>query len=135
MGKLKRVLLIDDSEIDTFVSQRVIERAGFAENIMVKHSAIEALEYLKLPNNQDQLPELIFLDINMPFMNGFGFIQAFDGLPESVREKCKIMVLSSSYHSKDIKRMTSHPSVLEFITKPLSQSILDRLDPISQSPD
>ncbi|MGI9544555.1 MAG: response regulator [Cyclobacteriaceae bacterium] len=130
-AKVNRVLLIDDSEIDTFVSRRVIETAGFSSQVMIKYSAIEALSYLESPANKDVLPEIIFLDINMPFMNGFEFIREFDKLPKSTKGYCKIIVLSSSYHSGDIKEMTSHPLVMEFITKPLTQAVLNRIQQIS----
>jgi len=126
-AKINRVLLIDDSEIDTFVTRRLIECTGFSSDVLVRHSAIEALEYLKSPLNSETLPEIIFLDINMPFMNGFEFIQAFDDLPESTKRHCEVIVLSSSYHTDDIEKMTSHPQVKKFITKPLSKEALNQI--------
>jgi len=136
--KVRRVMLIDDSEIDNFVSQRIIENANFAEEVQVYRSAIDALDYLKHPQNSDRLPDLIFLDVNMPLMDGLDFLKAFDNLASHTRQKCKIIVLSSSYHSMDIHNMSQQGYVQAFITKPLNSAALAKLkldsSPLSRYP-
>ncbi|HTF81370.1 MAG TPA: response regulator, partial [Cytophagales bacterium] len=75
----------------------------------------------------ESLPDLIFLDINMPIVDGFVFLFEFEQLPDIVRNKCKICVLSSSDNQRDIERITSNEYVVEFITKPLTVEALKKL--------
>lgn len=114
------VLLVDDGELDNFLHQKVIERAQFARTVVVKTSARSALNYLT--ENEHclvQLPGLIFLDINMPGMSGFQFLGEFKNLPDIIRDKCKIIVLSSSINQSEIARITKDENVQKFIDKPL----------------
>lgn len=114
------VLLVDDGELDNFLHQKVIERAQFAKAVVVKTSARSALNYLTENEHcEEQLPELIFLDINMPGMSGFQFLGEFKNLPDIIRDKCKIIVLSSSINQSEIARITKDENVQKFIDKPL----------------
>ncbi|GAA4819740.1 response regulator [Algivirga pacifica] len=123
------VLLIDDNKTDNFINKRIIELAGFAQNIFVKQSAQEALTFLK-ENAEDHsdLPKIIFLDINMPVMNGFEFIQAFENCPAEVKNHCKIVVLSSSNSKMDVDQMSNSPYVIKYLIKPLSKDSLASLE-------
>jgi len=117
---LELVLLVDDGDLDNFLHQKVIERAQFAKTVVVKTSARSALDYLcENAKNDQQLPDLILLDINMPGMTGFHFLEEFKSLPDLIREKCKVMVLSSSINQGEIARITNDEHVLQFIDKPL----------------
>jgi CheY-like chemotaxis protein len=128
MQSPKVVMLVDDNETDNFINQRIIELAKFSEKIVIKSSGKSALEYLeKEETNPDSLPDLIFLDINMPIVDGFVFLFEFEQLPEIVRNKCKICVLSSSDNQRDIERITSNEYVVEFITKPLTVEALRKI--------
>jgi len=114
------VMLVDDGELDNFLHRKVIERAHFAKKIVVANSGREALEYLETNENlEGGLPNLIFLDINMPGMDGFHFLDAFKDLSTSIRDTCKIMILSSSINQGEIERITKDKHVLKFIDKPL----------------
>jgi len=124
-------LLIDDNETDNFIHSRIIEITAFAAKIEVKESAIKALEFLQ--QNQDNhrnLPEIIFLDLNMPYMNGYDFLAHFEKLSDTVKNKCRICVLSSSDHEADIARIQTNPFVSHYFTKPLSVQALDELKQI-----
>ena len=122
------VMLIDDNETDNFISKRIIEITEFAKRVEVKNSGQHALEYLsEHANDTDQLPSLIFLDINMPVMDGFMFLYEFENLPEPVREKCRVIILSSSDNKRDIDKIINNKSVIQYITKPLTQNVLEEI--------
>jgi CheY-like chemotaxis protein len=122
------VMLVDDNDTDNFISRRIIELTKFAPKIEVKNSGKSALEYLEnAKNNPALLPDLIFLDINMPIVDGFSFLFEFSRFPDNVKEKCKIVVLSSSDNKRDIERIISEKYVITFITKPLTDEALKKV--------
>jgi CheY-like chemotaxis protein len=125
--KYKKVLLIDDDEDSNFVNTWILKR-NFAEDVITKQSAEEGLEYLKAQNNlRQELPQIIFLDIRMPGMDGFGFLEAFDQLSNYIKENCKIVILSSSFDKNDINRALKNPYVSDYFNKPLTEDSLSVL--------
>lgn len=134
MGKLNKaarydsVLLIDDNDIDNFINQRIITSFYFANTVIVKNSALGALEYLK--KFTDNLPNIIFLDLNMPIMDGFGFLEEFHKLVAADEKylQCKIIVLSSSMSPDDINKASINPYVHKYINKPLTESYLEAIN-------
>ena len=115
------IMLVDDSDTDNFINKRVIELSKFTTQIVVKDSGRSALEYLELHANQpEKLPNLIFLDINMPIVDGFVFLYEFECFGEEIKNHCKIIILSSSNSKRDIDRIIDNNHVIDFITKPLS---------------
>jgi CheY-like chemotaxis protein len=125
------VMLIDDNETDNFIHKRVIELTGFSKNIVVKNSGKSALEYIEShKSNIANLPDVIFLDINMPIVDGFVFLFEYENFPEEVKQKCKIAILSSSDNKRDIDRIVDNEYVINFITKPLSEEALADLKKI-----
>jgi CheY-like chemotaxis protein len=125
------VMLVDDNETDNFIHKRVIELTGFSKNIVVKNSGKSALEYIEShKSNIANLPDVIFLDINMPIVDGFVFLFEYENFPEEVKQKCKIAILSSSDNKRDIDRIVDNEYVINFITKPLSEEALAELKKI-----
>lgn len=110
-------MVIDDTMMDRFIVSRVIRNCGFAEQVLEIESATEALEYLQAGSN---IPQIIFLDINMPVLNGFDFLECFEQLPESTRSLVKIHMLTSSMFPGDREKAYSFTSVSGFIVKPLT---------------
>lgn len=126
------VMLVDDNDTDNFISQRIIEITEFSKNIIVKNSGKSALEYLESNvDNPEKLPEIIFLDINMPIVDGFVFLFEFDKFPETIKNHCKIIILSSSDNSRDINKIVDNDYVIKFITKPLTEEALVEIGTIA----
>lgn len=126
--KYQNVLLIDDNEIDNFINERIISTSYFAKNIIVKKSAQDALNYMKEIRNEKDLPEIIFLDLNMPVMDGFGFLQEFAKMEDKIKNHCKVVVLSSSISPEDIDRASTNPYVFKYLNKPLSDKYLEAIN-------
>ena len=119
------VMLVDDNDTDNFISKRIIEITKFASDVEVKNSGKSALEYLREHENiEDKLPNLIFLDINMPIVDGFIFLYEFEKFSESIKDKCKVVILSSSDNKRDIDKIVNNNHVIKFITKPLTEAAL-----------
>jgi len=130
-AKYPTVMLVDDSEIDNFINQKMIEGCNFADRIYVHTSSKSALEFLAnferahLP--EDLIPEIIFLDINMPIMDGFQFAEEFGKSCLKIYDKIKIVFLTSSLNPVDQKRAMSVRGVYSFLNKPLGKDHLDKL--------
>jgi CheY-like chemotaxis protein len=127
-GVVKKIMLVDDNDTDNFINKKIIEITKFSSDIVVKNSGKSALDYLvEHQNDENSLPDLIFLDINMPIVDGFIFLYEFEQLSDLLKSKCKIAILSSSNNKQDIKRIIDNPFVISFITKPLSENSLKDL--------
>ncbi|MFZ7166336.1 MAG: response regulator [Bacteroidota bacterium] len=129
-SRLQHVLLIDDNEIDNFINERIITSSGFSEVCTVKTSADEAIEYLNIISKDSKvpLPQVIFLDLNMPVKDGFAFLDEFNALAENIRQSCRIIVLSSSISPDDINRASANPYVIRYLNKPLAEKYLEAID-------
>lgn len=126
--KHKNVLLIDDSYIDNLINRKILDNNNYAESITVIDSPQEAFDYVRRAlSTGENIPEVIFLDLRMPVMNGFEFLKALDEVPELSPGQIKIFVLSSSLDPKDIKRIKENELVSKFIGKPLTNQILEEI--------
>lgn len=128
MSKMvNKTVLIDDSDIDLFIQRRFLEVYNFSQQLVSYKSAEEALNWLKSIVNGEAPPDIIFLDLNMPEIDGFAFLKRFKELPEHIRKNSKIVVLTSSNSSKDREQVFENKNVIQFITKPLKQSDIEEL--------
>lgn len=126
-ARYRKVLLIDDNEIDNFINERMITSSHFSEVVIVKNSADAALDYLKTISSSEEFPQVIFLDLNMPIKDGFEFMVEFEGFSEEFKNASKIIVLSSSISPDDINRASTNPHVSKYVNKPLSEKYLDAI--------
>jgi CheY-like chemotaxis protein len=130
--KYHTVMLIDDNEIDNLINQKMIEAASIAENIYTHTGAKSAIEFLrnmeKLEVADKVLPDVIFLDIDMPLMDGFQFLDEFEKLTNVAKRKCKIVMLTSSINPQDFNRSKKYENVRLYLNKPLSHDSIVKLE-------
>jgi len=127
MTKLEHILLIDDDETNNFLVSHLINQRGLANNIHVALNGQEGLDKLKELCLQDIKVDLILLDINMPLMNGFEFLDEYERLTKEQRSRSAIMMVSSSVHPADLDRIKHYESVNDFIEKPLTEELMDKI--------
>lgn len=122
------ILIIDDHLIDVFITSKIIESTQLAKKVLEYNSPFMALDYLRKNETEPEwIPDLIMLDINMPLVDGFRFMDEFARLGENVKKKTRIVFLSSSLNPSEIERAEKNPYVLKFITKPLTADKLKQL--------
>ncbi|MFM8743354.1 MAG: response regulator [Cytophagales bacterium] len=130
--KYKTVMLIDDNEIDNLINQKMIEAAAIAENIYTHTGAKSAIEFLKNIEKTDLahmvLPDIIFLDIDMPLMDGFQFLEEFEKFAAATKKNSRIVMLTSSINPQDFVRSKKYPNVKLYLNKPLSHDSIIKLD-------
>ncbi|PIQ21382.1 MAG: response regulator [Cytophagales bacterium CG18_big_fil_WC_8_21_14_2_50_42_9] len=125
MQAVNTVLVVDDEDNWCFVIKRILQKAGVGNQIWTACNGLEALEKLKtISATGEKLPELIFLDLKMPVMDGFEFLKEATQSVELNLSQTRIFILSSSSLSKDKERANAYP-IAGFISKPLTQDILN----------
>lgn len=123
--KLNRILLVDDNPDDNYYHQIILKKMNIVDRIDVVLNGLEALAYLKRENQVP--PELIFLDINMPRMNGWEFLEQYKYLDAKQKARVVIMILTTSANPDDIRRAKEIEEVTGFETKPLTEEMMTRL--------
>ncbi|MFK7952555.1 MAG: two-component system response regulator [Ekhidna sp.] len=120
---LKKIVLIDDDSTTNFLNKTIIQKAGLVDEIMVFEEAEEALTYFKSKNSKD--PFLVLLDVNMPIMNGWEFLDEYDKIKNDLN--AFIVMLTSSIDPADKQKAESFNYVVEYQSKPLSNSTINKL--------
>ena len=115
-------MLIDDDADDNFFHEREIKKNDLEHIIITKNLGIKALEYLKL--KEEPQADLIFLDINMPGMNGWEFLREYNQLDKVLQSRAIIIVLTTSNIARDVARANTYSFVADYITKPLTREIM-----------
>lgn len=121
--ELACILIVDDSEADQFICRDLIESQCPNTDILQAYDGQEALNILEKAQTK---PNLIILDINMPGMDGYEFLNVYDQKPDSEKTSVVIM-LTSSKQTEDRNRSTSYQCVIDYFTKPLEEEDIDKL--------
>jgi len=131
MKKINCVLLVDDSPSTNFYHKKVIEVSGEVENVYEVENGLEALDYISQTgkfNDSYPMPNIIFLDINMPKMGGFEFLENYSKLPKNKREDMLIVFLTTSNWVKDKIKANENELIHELIEKPLKKDDLTKIN-------
>lgn len=123
--KLRNIVLVDDNETTSFLNNRLLSRLNVAEQVHTFSKADKAFEFL-WGADQTDVPELVFVDLKMPGMDGFEFLKLYDALPEDSKDKTVMAVLTTSMHSADTARVAQYPNV-EYLAKPLTEEKMEKL--------
>ncbi|MFB9076848.1 response regulator [Flavobacterium procerum] len=128
---LEQILCIDDDPITLMLCKKVIARSSFSNEIITAQNGEEALHYfntLKYANTKSNIkPELIFLDLNMPIMGGWEFLDHFTSSAYSDFNKASVIVLSSTIDPDDLAKAKKYPIIIDFLSKPITQAMLEYL--------
>jgi|SRR5690554_4594325 len=123
MKKYNCTLVVDDDPISCFINQKIIELSNITDHIAIVHNGWEALEYISnnLSHNRgfSAKSDLILLDLNMPVMNGFEFLEKFESWEQGFRDNIEVVVLTSSNSQSDIERVKAF-DVKSYLSKPLT---------------
>ena len=130
--KYKYAMLLDDNELDNFINQKTLEATNFANKIYVNTSSKSALEFLNNltisdTDNASHFPEIIFVDINMPMVDGFQFIEKFKNTFSSKSNTTKLVILTSSIAQIDRDKANQISEDIVFLNKPLTQEALNQI--------
>ncbi|HEY9197229.1 MAG TPA: response regulator [Mucilaginibacter sp.] len=122
------VLIIDDDQVHNFITETMIKKTEKNIGITVCLNGQEAIEkLLHIKANNGKLPEFILLDLAMPVMDGWGFLDEYNRLNIDSKGQSKIFVVSSSIFKRDIERALKHATVSQYISKPVSREVMHRI--------
>jgi CheY-like chemotaxis protein len=133
---LKTILCVDDDPITLMLCKKVIKKAEFSEDVMFANNGLEAYELFqslasKKQNDEEiELPELVFLDLNMPVMNGWEFLDLFNDKISSEFMQTKVIILSSTIDPADYNKAKQYDVVSHFLSKPITVEMLENLKPM-----
>jgi len=126
-NKKLNFVVIDDSKLDCFIAEKIIRNTGKCESIRSFLQAHDALDYIAANPVDDQSHTILLVDIQMPIMNGFEFVEAFEKLPPEITSNYTVYIISSSINEADLNKVHNYRSVKQFLNKPLTSNNLSVL--------
>lgn len=125
MTTLKNLTIVDDDDIFVFLTTKIIEQTNLVDLIKVFGNGLDAINFLKEnKNNVDALPDIILLDLSMPIMNGWQFLEKYNKLNPTIGKKITIYICSSSISPDEITRAKTISEVSDYIIKPITKDKL-----------
>ncbi|MGB5821842.1 MAG: response regulator [Saonia sp.] len=126
--KILSACVIDDDPIFIYGTKLLMKKVGFCDDILIYNNGQDAMDGLnELVLQGKNLPSIIFLDLNMPIMNGWEFLEDFVQIPNHNREKVMLYIISSSVDPRDLERVKNYEVVNNYILKPLSPEDLENI--------
>ncbi|WP_462266309.1 response regulator [Mucilaginibacter sp.] len=122
--KLLTACIIDDDEIYVFGFKKVLTKKHIHPQLIDFQNGLDAIEFLSDPANAAHLPDVIFLDINMPVMDGWDFAEAFAQIEPNLEKSIAIYMVSSSINPNDIMRAKNIPFITDYMIKPIDEDVL-----------
>ncbi len=120
MKKVKKILLVDDSSATNFFNKVMIQKTGYVEEVLVAQNGKEALDYIQ----SEILPEVIFLDINMPVMDGWEFLSAYERLSSEFKKSVIVLMIGAELAYTDKMKAENIPEIVKFSPKHLTKDLI-----------
>jgi CheY-like chemotaxis protein len=130
MPKLAKVLLVDDDETTTYLHAHLLQQLAVADELLVAHNGLEALQTLEqtcAAPDAPAAPLLVLLDVNMPVMNGVEFLKTYQQHPLAHKSQLVIVVLTTSEHSRDLEQIKALSVAADILTKPLTREKVETI--------
>lgn len=124
---LELIMCIDDDPITLMLFKKVVQKSIFAKKIINNTNGEDAIAFITNMSNEEIKPQLLFLDLNMPVIGGWEFLDLFNNSNYYHLNKTKVVILTSTIDPEDIKKSKTYPNVIEFFSKPITVEMLDYL--------
>jgi CheY-like chemotaxis protein len=134
--RYKLVLLVDDSDLDNFINEKIMRASRFANEVKIINSVKDALEFIGQLVQQPgaDMPSFIFIDLNMPVMSGYEFIQHLKPTLEGPLRGTRLVILTSSLHEQDRVNVRNISTDILFLNKPLRAEMLHSIEVLTEPP-
>lgn len=125
MDKIEKVCVIDDDDIYQYLLKKELKSTNIVDNTVVFSDGAKAMEFMRnAQDSPESLPDVIFLDVNMPIMNGWEFLDAFIQLRPNLSKEIIVLIVSSSFDQRDLEKAAAYSEISDYIVKPVTRTRL-----------